>query len=109
MKSAFSLTSAGASSAASGCSSGTYASPRSTARVASRMNTYPLPPASTTPARLSTGLRLTVSARASCADSMAQENMSSKSPPCSANSTAELVATRDTVSMVPSAGFMTAL
>ena len=52
---------------------------------------------------------MTVSARASCALSMAQENMSSRSPPCSANSTAELVATRETVSIVPSAGFITAL
>ena len=43
------------------------------------------------------------------ADSTAQESMSSRSEPCSANSTAALVATRETVRMVPSAGFMTAL
>lgn len=50
-----------------------------------------------------------VSASASVADSMAQEIISSRSEPCSANSTAELVETRETVRIVPSAGFMTAL
>ena len=50
-----------------------------------------------------------VSASASLALSTAQDIISSMSLPPSANSSAAEVATRDTVRMVPSAGFITAL
>ena len=62
-----------------------------------------------TPAFLSTGFWFTVSARASLPALMAQSRQLSRLAPAFAASTAADAAMRETVRMVPSAGFMTAL
>ena len=84
-------------------------SPRISASMPSRISRYPLPPASTTPAFFSTGFISMVWARASWPARMASSNTFSTSFSCAAVSTACLAARRETVSTVPSAGFMTAL
>ena len=68
-----------------------------------------MPPASTTPAFLSTGLRLTVSARASSPARIAASKVFSSPASFAAVSAAAAEARRETVRIVPSAGFMTAL
>ena len=71
--------------------------------------TKPLPPASTTPAFFSTGFWLMVSARASWPSAMAASSTASTLFRSSAARMAAPAAMRDTVRMVPSAGFITAL
>ena len=68
-----------------------------------------MPPASTTPAFFSTGFWFTVSARASRARSRADPSTYSKAVFSSAARPARSPARRETVSTVPSAGFITAL
>ena len=75
----------------------------------SRITTKPMPPASTTPAFFSTGLRFTVSSSASSPALIAHSSALSRLAPAFAASTAAAAARRETVSMVPSAGFITAL
>ena len=75
--------------------------------MASRTYSQPLPPASTTPAFSSTGFWCTVSASARPAEvTAASRTASTSSDSIAAASAAE---TRETVRMVPSVGFMTAL
>ena len=88
---------------------GSMSWPRREESMPSRMVTKPMPPASTTPAFLSTGFWLTVSARASLAASMARTNVASRSAFSAANSAAAAPERRETVRIVPSAGFITAL
>ena len=84
-------------------------SPRSAESMPLRMTTKPLPPASITPARLSTGFMLTVSLSVSSPWAMACSRTYSMSLRSSAACLARSAARRETVRMVPSAGFMTAL
>ena len=72
-------------------------------------STKPSPPASTTPARRSTGLMFCVSASASRAAASSASSMPSKSVLSLAKATAACAPRRLTVRIVPSAGFMTAL
>lgn len=76
--------------------------------MACRTTTKPMPPASTTPAFFSTGFWWMVSARASRARSMAEARTYSKAVFSSAARPARSPARRETVSRVPSAGFITA-
>ena len=73
------------------------------------MTRKPLPPASTTPAFFSTGFWFTVSARAACPSSMAASSTRSTLLSSRAQPAARAAARRETVRMVPSAGFITAL
>ena len=74
-----------------------------------RMTKKPLPPASTTPAFLRTGFWFTVSARAMWPSLMASSRTNSTERSSRAASAARRAHSRETVRMVPSAGFMTAL
>ena len=67
-----------------------------------------MPPASTTPAFFRTGFCSTVSASASSARSIADARTYSRAVFSSAARPARSPARRETVSTVPSAGFMTA-
>ena len=101
-KSAFS--SSGSSSLSSG-----MGLPWSWSSMPWRMMRKPLPPASTTPAFFSTGFWFTVSARAACPSSMAAARTASAQLSSRAVPAARAAAMRETVRMVPSAGFITAL
>ena len=69
-----------------------------------------MPPASTTPAFFKTGFMSVVWARVSYPSRSASSSRVSRSvSPWAAVSTARLAARRETVSTVPSAGFITAL
>ncbi len=83
--------------------------PRSSSSIPWRMHKKPLPPASTTPAFFSTGFWLTVLARAAWPSAMAASSTASTLLCSWAASDALAAASRDTVRMVPSAGFITAL
>ena len=75
-----------------------------------RITRKPLPPASTTPAFFSTGFISVVCSRASWPSAMAAASTASGSlGVCRAASAALAAASRETVRMVPSAGFITAL
>ena len=68
-----------------------------------------MPPASTTPAFFSTGFWLTVSSSALSPTRIAHTRQVSRSEPEPAAWAAAAEARRDTVRIVPSAGFITAL
>ena len=84
-------------------------SPRSSASIPSRIRRKPLPPASTTPAFFRTGFMSMVCSRAMRPSAMAAASTPSRPSPSAAASTARLAASRETVRMVPSVGFITAL
>ena len=96
-------------SAWAGSSSAGISSPRTSFSIPWKISRKPAPPASTTPAFFSTGFWLTVSARASCPSWMAASSTASKQLSSRAAPAARAAARRDTVRMVPSAGFITAL
>ena len=83
--------------------------PRSSSSIPWSITRKPLPPASTTPAFFSTGFWFTVSARATWPSAMAASSTASTLLRSWAASDALAAARRDTVKMVPSAGFITAL
>ena len=98
-----------ASSFAAPVSSQTTSLPRRLSSMPRRIRQKPMPPASTTPAFLRTGFWLTVLSSAACAVSRQCWSTYSISQFSSARSRAASAVRRETVRMVPSAGFMTAL
>ena len=82
---------------------------RNTLSMPSKIRHRPWPPASTTPAFFSTGSSSGVSSRASAAPMQAASHTWMGSLPSSRASRARSLATRATVRMVPSVGFITAL
>ena len=98
-----------AAGAAALASSSGMGSPRSSASIPSRIRRKPLPPASTTPAFFRTGFMSMVCSRAMRPSAMAAASTPSRPSPSAAASTARLAARRETVRMVPSVGFITAL
>ncbi|CUP12605.1 Uncharacterised protein [Flavonifractor plautii] len=84
--------------------------PRRESSIPWRITRKPLPPASTTPAFFRTGFISVVCSRASCPSAMAASSTASGSLGVWRAASAALAAVRrETVRMVPSAGFITAL
>ena len=84
-------------------------SPRRAESIPSRITRYPWPPASTTPAFWSTGFISVVCSSTFQPTRTASARTKSMSLLSSAASRARLAARRETVSTVPSVGFITAL